>query len=215
MVTIKRKVTIKTKTAQEETPVAVENSNVTLRRKQPVVASEPVPKPISPNQTPAKHANTGKIWGGIAITAAIFVGVYFLGFNRNDNTGDNHVSTPTEQTTPIGETTQLGANEQIETSDTATRREGTAADNNSETTTSSKANENPVSTQSQVTQQKQDVTSIASVATIPMSDNVEENARRVIRGDFGNGQERKDKLGSAYAEIQSKVNEMYRQGLVD
>ena len=213
MVTIKRKVTIKTKTAQEETPVAVENSNVTLRRKQPVVASEPVPKPISPNQTPAKHANTGKIWGGIAITAAILVGVYFLGFNRNDNTGDNHVSTPTEQTTPIGETTQLGANEQIETSDTATRREGTAADNNSETTTSSKANENPVSTQSQVTQQKQDVTSIASVATIPMSDNVEENARRVIRGDFGNGQERKDKLGSAYAEIQSKVNEMYRQGL--
>lgn len=215
MVTIKRKVTIKTKTAQEETPVAVENSNVTLRRKQPVVASEPVPKPISPNQTPAKHANTGKIWGGIAITAAILVGVYFLGFNRNDNTGDNHVSTPTEQTTPIGETTQLGANEQIETSDTATRREGTAADNNSETTASSKANENPVSTQSQVTQQKQDVTSIASVATIPMSDNVEENARRVIRGDFGNGQERKDKLGSAYAEIQSKVNEMYRQGLVD
>ena len=91
----------------------------------------------------------------------------------------------------------------------------TAADNNSETTASSKANENPVSTQSQVTQQKQDVTSIASVATIPMSDNVEENARRVIRGDFGNGQERKDKLGSAYAEIQSKVNEMYRQGLVD
>ena len=215
MVTIKRKVTIKTKTAQEETPVAVENSNVTLRRKQPVVASEPVPKPISPNQTPAKHANTGKIWGGIAITAAILVGVYFLGFNRNDNTGDNHVSTPTEQTTPIGETTQLGANEQIETSDTATRREGTAADNNSETTASSKANENPVSTQSQVTQQKQDVTSIASVATIPMSDNVEENARHVIRGDFGNGQERKDKLGSAYAEIQSKVNEMYRQGLVD
>ena len=215
MVTIKRKVTIKTKTAQEETPVAVENSNVTLRRKQPVVASEPVPKPISPNQTPAKHANTGKIWGGIAITAAILVGVYFLGFNRNDNTGDNHVSTPTEQTTPIGETTQLGANEQIETSDTATRREGTAADNNSETTASSKDNENPVSTQSQVTQQKQDVTSIASVATIPMSDNVEENARRVIRGDFGNGQERKDKLGSAYAEIQSKVNELYRQGLVD
>ena len=80
---------------------------------------------------------------------------------------------------------------------------------------SSKANENPVSTQSQVTQQKQNATSIASVETVHISGNVEENARRVIRGDFGNGQERKDKLGSAYAEIQSKVNEMYRQGLVD
>lgn len=43
---------------------------------------------------------------------------------------------------------------------------------------------------------------------------VEVNARRVIRGDFGNGQVRKDKLGSSYSVIQSKVNEMYRQGLV-
>lgn len=43
---------------------------------------------------------------------------------------------------------------------------------------------------------------------------VETNARRVIRGDFGNGQERRDKLGSSYSEIQGKVNEMYRQGLV-
>ena len=215
MVTIKRKVTIKTKTAQEETPVAVENSNVTLRREQPTVATEPEPKPVSPSLRPAKHTNTGRIWGGIAITAAILIGVYFLGFNRNDNTGDNLDTTPAEQTTPIGETVQSRAVEQTNTSDTATRREETAADNNSETTTSSKANENPVSTQSQVTQQKQDASSIASVATVPISGNVEENARRVIRGDFGNGQERKDKLGSAYAEIQSKVNEMYRQGLVD
>lgn len=35
MVSIKRKVTIKTKTAQEETPVAVEHSTVTLKGKQP------------------------------------------------------------------------------------------------------------------------------------------------------------------------------------
>lgn len=215
MVTIKRKVTIKTKTAQEETPVAVENLNVTLRRKQPAVASQPEPKPVSSSQTPTKQSNTGKIWGGIAITAAILTGVYLLGFNRSDNAGDNHGTTPTEQTTPIGETSQLGAVEQTYTSDTAANSEETAADNNSETTASSEANENPVSTQSQVTQQKQGATSIANVATVPISGNVEENARRVIRGDFGNGQERKDKLGSAYAEIQSKVNEMYRQGLVD
>ena len=53
-----------------------------------------------------------------------------------------------------------------------------------------------------------------SVTSAPVSGDVEENARRVIRGDFGNGQERKDKLGSSYSEIQGKVNEMYRQGLV-
>ena len=53
-----------------------------------------------------------------------------------------------------------------------------------------------------------------SVISAPVSGDVEENARRVIRGDFGNGQERRDKLGSSYSEIQGKVNEMYRQGLV-
>lgn len=49
---------------------------------------------------------------------------------------------------------------------------------------------------------------------VQISGNLEENARQVIRGVFGNGQERKDKLGSAYSEIQGRVNEMYRQGLV-
>lgn len=53
-----------------------------------------------------------------------------------------------------------------------------------------------------------------SATSAPISGDVEENARRVIRGDFGNGQERRDKLGSSYSEIQGKVNEMYRQGLV-
>lgn len=44
--------------------------------------------------------------------------------------------------------------------------------------------------------------------------NVEEKARQVIRGDYGNGNVRKQKLGEEYAEIQSAVNEMYRKGLV-
>lgn len=47
-----------------------------------------------------------------------------------------------------------------------------------------------------------------------LSSDAQENAQRVIRGEFGNGQERKDRLGSSYAEIQNKVNEMYRNGLV-
>jgi hypothetical protein len=41
---------------------------------------------------------------------------------------------------------------------------------------------------------------------------LEQKARQVIRGDFGNGQVRKDRLGAEYAEIQGKVNEMYRNG---
>ena len=43
---------------------------------------------------------------------------------------------------------------------------------------------------------------------------VEAKAKQVIRGIYGNGFVRKQKLGNDYAEIQGKVNEMYRNGLV-
>ena len=51
----------------------------------------------------------------------------------------------------------------------------------------------------------------ASGGNIPAG-TLEQKARQVIRGDFGNGQVRKDRLGAEYAEIQGKVNEMYRNG---
>lgn len=39
---------------------------------------------------------------------------------------------------------------------------------------------------------------------------LDEKAKQVIRGYFGNGDERKQKLGNEYATIQQRVNEMYR-----
>lgn len=57
-------------------------------------------------------------------------------------------------------------------------------------------------------------TSPSTSSTTTFGD-IEESARRVIRGHFGNGKERKAKLGAFYAEIQSKVNEMYRQRMVE
>lgn len=41
---------------------------------------------------------------------------------------------------------------------------------------------------------------------------VEDKAKEVIRGIYGNGSVRKQKLGTEYTEIQNKVNEMYRNG---
>lgn len=42
------------------------------------------------------------------------------------------------------------------------------------------------------------------------SNDIENLAREVIRGNFGNGQERKDLLGENYAEIQKRVNELMK-----
>ena len=42
------------------------------------------------------------------------------------------------------------------------------------------------------------------------SKSIEELARAVIRGEYGNGQERKDRLGNLYNEVQKRVNEILK-----
>ena len=44
--------------------------------------------------------------------------------------------------------------------------------------------------------------------SVDNSQNIEELARAVIRGDYGNGDERKQKLGNLYNEVQKRVNEI-------
>ncbi len=242
MVSIKHKVTIKTKTAQEETPAAVESPVVTLKRKQPEVAKEPT-KVAAPAPESEKKSNTGKIIGGVAAAAAILAGVYFFGIKGDDKTG-NDVNPPPEQVAQAGDVTQPEATSPTDASEEGTAEEKGTVSDAPETVSPTEASETPAKTgkeQSQTPAQPEEkkadkpssvapsatkpvqqtqspknnatATQIAS-ASAPIGGDVVENAKRVIRGDFGNGQERKDKLGSAYAEIQSKVNEMYRQGLV-
>ena len=49
-------------------------------------------------------------------------------------------------------------------------------------------------------------------AQAPAADDVNDLARRVIAGEFGNGAARKAALGSRYAEVQARVNEMLGAG---
>lgn len=48
----------------------------------------------------------------------------------------------------------------------------------------------------------------AGLATSVNADEVTDKAQQVIRGEFGNGQTRKDKLGKDYTRIQTRVNEI-------
>ena len=47
--------------------------------------------------------------------------------------------------------------------------------------------------------------------SVDNSQSIEELARAVIRGEYGNGEERKQKLGNLYNEVQAKVNSIYGQ----
>lgn len=258
MVSIKHKVTLKTKVAQEETPEAFESPKVTLKIKQPEasVVAEPKPahaptqptaepkqepKPVSPTPQPEKKSNTGKVIGGL-IAAAIIAGIFFF-INNKESEGGND-STPTEAIAQNTENQDKGndapaaenSNEDASAESNGVPANGSEApvaentDKSPANTTSSanhaKTNDNQVAEQptkqnpatiAEPAQSKPAATQptrSSSATSASVSGDVEENARRVIRGDFGNGQERKDKLGSSYSEIQGKVNEMYRQGLV-
>ena len=69
------------------------------------------------------------------------------------------------------------------------------------------------------TQETKEVKEISASQNVQKStpmlpESVKEAAASVIRGNFGNNPERRRKLGDRYQEIQSKVNEMYRNGEV-
>lgn len=49
---------------------------------------------------------------------------------------------------------------------------------------------------------------IANVETPQITNSIENLAQKVIAGEYGNGEERKQKLGSLYNEVQNKVNEI-------
>lgn len=48
---------------------------------------------------------------------------------------------------------------------------------------------------------------------IPISSDIEKEALKVIRGEYGNNPIRKNKLGDDYQNIQNKVNEMKKAGV--
>ena len=238
MVTIKHKVTLKTKTPQEECAESVDVKKVTLKKKQAessvVSGQEPLIKPetgISPSQQEQENiSNTGKIISGIIAAAAIIAGAYFFGIRDNNNSGDDKTVASTEVVTQndgntVKETTansaagEEGLTENSSEATTPANDSETSAKNAKGAPTANESTSPSVQTDDKKTEEKSAVTpSVSSVpltaSSAPIIEYMEENVRRVIRGDFGNGQVRKDKLGAAYSEIQGKVNEMYRQGLV-
>lgn len=55
------------------------------------------------------------------------------------------------------------------------------------------------------------LTKYDNVEDVENSKNIEELAKEVIAGKYGNGEERKQKLGNLYSEVQKRVNEILRE----
>ena len=233
MVQIKKKVTLKAKTEQESVVETQQQTTVqpTLRKKTPSTELKPEPQPVPAPDGNATGGNGGKnkVVGGLvalAVVGLLGYGAYSLLTHSDDKNSDTTTEqvegaapsnegdtkdVPNEETagTPDAE----NANDENTTVPSQDEPSSEAAIPQSESTQD--ASVKPAEPTKQSTQSneiaKQTVTTSQSVA---LPGTLEEKAKDVIRGNYGNGVVRKQKLGDQYDEIQSKVNEMYRNGLV-
>ena len=203
MVELKKKVTLKTKVAE----TATQNQQTTQ-----------LPNPSSNGK--------GKKLGVLIVIVVIAVVAFFL--LKPDNSGnDVSVSSPATSETvaqnadnaqeqevaqPVSESTSYEESTSVVEEDKSNKE---VSDNNGNKPANVSEQEEKTQASTETRTQTTEVTSKTTQKeeAIPVG-SIEEKAKLVIRGDFGNGEERKMKLGTEYSAIQNKVNEMYAKGLV-
>lgn len=196
MVEIKRKVTLKTKQSQET------NSS----------------KPSPDNRS----SNKGLIT--IVVVLVLLLGGYFLYKSISGDNKETTVSNPVETVAPEGTPTDGAVDEPstpasddvAEPSDIPAVADTEVPESPAEETPAAKeAVDAPVTTDTSSTGGTSNAKpSGATTATIDGNASVDEIAKDVIRGLYGNGSVRKSNLGARYSEIQQRVNELYQKGLV-
>lgn len=182
-------------------------------------------EPIIPIPEKERKTNWRMITGciiGLVIMCLLGYGAYYYFNSSDENTDDTNTEIVDGTAKTFDESDNKGQNnDQTEGTPGSESAEVGSLDNGEET-------ESPAQEEtSSKAEQKRDVPAKATIQTaktiqlttpvsesITTSGSLEEKAKEVIRGNYGNGEDRKQKLGEHYSEIQSKVNEMYRSGLV-
>jgi len=207
MVQLKRKVTLRTKETPEVSAPKVEGT---------------VPK--GPGAAPQPSSGGGKWWVAAVVVALLAAGgVYFVRQCGDDRTPS--VATAGQNDSVVVDSVPAAASP---SGGEAAASEGAgkaapAASGNAETTaapageTSSaqaggvthSAAAAPATSASTSPASAAAPTTAAAAAQAPTG-SVEQTAREVMRGVYGNGRVRKDRLAGRYAEVQRRVNQIYR-----
>lgn len=174
--------------------------------------NEEPPLPPSPKLAKAgirlyKILSEPKFWIFLGVIVVCVIG-YFI-FSKS---GDTPVAESAQEKTEIVEET-IAPTDSVANQEKATE-EFIPADENEVSNIAddqeAKVNETPatIDNNSNIA-----TTTTSTASNTIVSNNVEAEAMKVIRGDYGDGQERKDKLGANYQTIQSRVNELKRKGI--
>lgn len=183
----------------------------------------------SGNATP-KRGSSWKLWIFLCVvvagTAVIFVKKFSSDKNRDTNVATVSPLPSTTTTTPVDKKTQedsvtpsaVEVNSEAPTESTSTPTNSSSAaqpvTNPDRRTESAAAKESASAHQPDVSSDSNPAEA-KPVVSDPSMGGVEEKALQVIRGDFGNGDERKRNLGNEYDAIQQRVNELYREGRIN
>lgn len=214
MVQLKRKVTLRMKEGPEISAPKVEGTATK-----------------GPGVTPQPSSGGGKWWVAVVVVALLAAGgVYFVRQCGNDRTPS--VATAGQNDSVVVDSVPAAASP---SGGEAAASEGTgeaapAANGNSETTaaptgetSSAKAGGGANSAASAPAKAASTSSAPASASSAPASasstaaapaqapkGSVEQTAREVMRGVYGNGQVRKDRLAGRYAKVQRRVNQICR-----
>ncbi len=159
---------------------------------------------LTPTPTPNKPKSKNWLW--ILLGVIVFGVIGYIFFSKS---GDKAAETSDQEAEVVvapSEPTDTTIVEGTEGEEIAPENDNEVA-NNPETQ-SSDAVETPATVDN-----TSNGTPFTTVNVPNVSNDVEAEAMKVIRGDYGIGQERKDKLGSKYQTIQSRVNELKREGI--
>lgn len=171
---------------------------VTLKTKNSSIEENEVP--IGQNPTPTNSRK--KLIVGLAALIVVVIAGFVL-FGNNQSTGKSDAIVIDSLTKDsVQKDSTIADSLKKENSSVVSDEES----NNKET--EDKKDEISVPVDTNVKSQQESNAESSSIGS------VEAKAKQVIRGIYGNGSVRKKKLGNDYAEIQGKVNEMYRNGLV-
>ena len=197
---------------EKETEPAASPTPKSTASSTPKSTSNPSPVTSDSTTTDNGTASTGNGKRTLGIIVGVIVVAGLIAFGAIRGCGGSSVTAPTTDSTvsnttyePTDTTHCADSTQQTNSMPDASSQEGTPSTN-----APSAPQQSAQSSAENATSESTQPTTAAANPT----DNVDLEVQKVLKGVYGNGQERKDKLGASYAKIQRKVNELYRKGLV-
>ena len=179
---------------------------------EPVVAPVAQPQPtdsvnsVNPPPEPEEKKNGKWLWVILAIIVIILLIWWLLPGKSTESSPIVGEETIEEVTTPAENTEEVSNEAEIPAG-------GDAGEENTNNDESSNPSEPVVNSPGTTPATPQTTNNVATNnAPSVVSNDVEAEAIKVIRGEYGIGQERKNRLGNKYDAIQQRVNELKREG---